>query len=180
MDGWTAWSRKTPYFIFLVILLDADLAIAAVDYRVLSVMRGLREWGRPTDSLSAVASEAAKEPERRAALQELVDLREDRPSFRVFQFLRSHSIFPTPYGYLFVLLVLGMGVKILELPLYVWVIRYLADIRQVMLRGWLSQEEREARYRNQWRWLWGRVALPVADLLFGVCPTFYTRSGPVI
>ncbi|MGB3975431.1 MAG: YidC/Oxa1 family membrane protein insertase [bacterium] len=50
--------------------------------------------------------------------QSQVYLRSDFLSFRLFAFLRSYSIFPTNYAYLFVLIVLAIGVKILEFPLY--------------------------------------------------------------
>lgn len=54
-----------------------------------------------------------------AGLQELVNLRANRISFRLFNFLRSRSAFPRPYAYLFVLLTVGIGVKVLALPLHI-------------------------------------------------------------
>lgn len=56
---------------------------------------------------------------RRAAWQALVDLRSDRLSFRLLAYLHAQSTFPAEYAYLFVFLVLGIGAKILELPLMV-------------------------------------------------------------
>lgn len=55
---------------------------------------------------------------RHAALQSLIDMQSSRLSFRFFQYLRSKSPFPPDYAYLFVLLVLTVGTRLLALPLY--------------------------------------------------------------
>lgn len=56
---------------------------------------------------------------RRAALQGMMDLRADRKSIRLFNFLHGKSFFPPPYAYLFILLALGLAVKVVELPFLV-------------------------------------------------------------
>ncbi|MGD2086298.1 MAG: YidC/Oxa1 family membrane protein insertase [Candidatus Aminicenantes bacterium] len=55
----------------------------------------------------------------REALQPLIENREQDLSFRFFKFLRAHSPFPGSYAFLFIFLVLTIGIKVLELPLYV-------------------------------------------------------------
>ncbi len=69
---------------------------------------------------------------RRAAWQTLVDLRADRLSFRFFQFLRSQSPFPPPYAYLFILLMLTMGVKVLTMPLQVKAAKLGVQMRRLL------------------------------------------------
>jgi membrane protein insertase Oxa1/YidC/SpoIIIJ len=55
-----------------------------------------------------------------AIVQEpLLELRRTDLSFMFFQYVRDRSPFPTEYAYLFVFLVLAMGIKGLALPLYV-------------------------------------------------------------
>ncbi|MCD4786512.1 MAG: YidC/Oxa1 family membrane protein insertase [Candidatus Eremiobacteraeota bacterium] len=53
-----------------------------------------------------------------AALQSLIDMQSSRLSFRFFQYLRSKSPFPKDYAYMFVLLVLTIGTRLIALPLY--------------------------------------------------------------
>ncbi|MFO1432369.1 MAG: hypothetical protein U1F76_19865 [Candidatus Competibacteraceae bacterium] len=53
---------------------------------------------------------------QRLALQSSLDRRSDDLSMRFFRFLWSSSPFPQPYAYLFILLVLTLIVKFLELP----------------------------------------------------------------
>lgn len=55
----------------------------------------------------------------RAANQALVDLRQSQLSFRFFNLLREQSFFPPPYAYLFILLALTLGIKVLSLPLLI-------------------------------------------------------------
>jgi len=66
---------------------------------------------------------------RRAASHALVELNTTRLSFRLFNFLRANSFFPPAYRYLFVLLALAVGVKLLELPLLVRAARATIQIR---------------------------------------------------
>jgi YidC/Oxa1 family membrane protein insertase len=54
-----------------------------------------------------------------AALQGLMDLRAEKKSIRLFNYLHSKSIFPTPYAYLFILLALALAIKVLSLPFLV-------------------------------------------------------------
>lgn len=68
---------------------------------------------------------------RRATSQALIDLRSTELSFRLFSWLRSKSTFPAPYAYLFVLLALSVGVKILALPLYVRAAKLQLQFRQL-------------------------------------------------
>jgi hypothetical protein len=70
------------------------------------------------DGWFVVGSQWVHTDSTRAALQELINLRSDRLSFRVFDFLRQRSSFPRPYSYLFILVVLAAGLKILALPLF--------------------------------------------------------------
>jgi membrane protein insertase Oxa1/YidC/SpoIIIJ len=57
---------------------------------------------------------------RPAALRALVALRSDWLSVRLFDYLKSVSPLPPSYGYLFVLLAVSLGVKILQLP---WIVK---------------------------------------------------------
>jgi hypothetical protein len=120
----------------------AKLAYAAVlrsgagtDFGIAADVRGkvLAISSQDIEGREAYFEALAKEPAReswflvggqwvwstsaRASLQELINLRANRASFRVFELLRSYSTFPAPYAYLFVLLVLGSAVKVLTLPL---------------------------------------------------------------
>lgn len=65
-----------------------------------------------------VSDQWEQDTTRRLAAQALVDMRADQLAFRFFQFLRSQALFPQPYAYLFILLVLTIGAKIVMLPLY--------------------------------------------------------------
>jgi YidC/Oxa1 family membrane protein insertase len=91
---------------------------------------------------------------RRAAWHALVELRADHLSFRFFAFLRAQSLFPTPYAYLFVLLALGIGIKLLELPFYV---KLAAGWRQ--LRRLRPQIQNiQSAYRDDPQTGWQRLA----------------------
>jgi membrane protein insertase Oxa1/YidC/SpoIIIJ len=68
---------------------------------------------------------------RRVASQALVDMRADDLSFRFFQFLRLQSPFPKPYAYMFILLAMTIGVKILALPLYIRTARTAIRMRRL-------------------------------------------------
>jgi membrane protein insertase Oxa1/YidC/SpoIIIJ len=46
-----------------------------------------------------------------------MELRAERPSIRLFSYLQSQSVFPPEYAYLFILLVIGLAAKVLQLPL---------------------------------------------------------------
>jgi YidC/Oxa1 family membrane protein insertase len=59
----------------------------------------------------------ANSTSRKAALGLVMSLRADWLWVRLFEFIRERSTFPTPYTYLFLLLVITVGVKILEFPL---------------------------------------------------------------
>lgn len=52
-------------------------------------------------------------------IKPLLDLRADHLSIRFFRMLWNASIFEKNYAYLFILLVLTLGIKILEIPLYI-------------------------------------------------------------
>lgn len=56
---------------------------------------------------------------RRAALESLLAARSKGISIRFLELVRSWSTFPTAYGYLFVFLVLTLGIKALAFPLHV-------------------------------------------------------------
>jgi hypothetical protein len=58
------------------------------------------------------------------AAQYLLQLHNKELSFRFFNYLRSNSPFSQAYSYLFILLVLTIGIKVLELPLYAKVMKY--------------------------------------------------------
>lgn len=68
---------------------------------------------------------------RRAAWQALVGLRSSYLSFRLFAFLREKSLFPPHLSYLFVLLVLGVGTKLLALPLYFKGAQFMGGLRRL-------------------------------------------------
>jgi len=121
---------KTAYASVVENSAGSDLAVSAdVRLKLLDIPRdnvGARETffsalanepGR--DGWFLVGDEWARTSSVRAALQEVVNLRSDRLSFRFFNFLRSWSTFPAPYAYLFILLTLGIGVKVLALPLQI-------------------------------------------------------------
>lgn len=54
---------------------------------------------------------------RKVALESLVEIRKSTLSFRFFRYVWDHSYFPRPYEYLFILLVVLVFVKLLEIPL---------------------------------------------------------------
>ncbi len=90
-----------------------------------TAIRAIREgWFLVSDKWSWTDS-------RRAVSQTLIDLRSTELSFRFFSWLRSKSTFPAPYAYLFVLLALSVGVKILTLPLYVRAAKLQIQFRQL-------------------------------------------------
>lgn len=68
---------------------------------------------------------------RQAASQALVNLRADQLSFRFFQYLRLRSPLSISYSYLFILLVLAAGAKILMMPLYIKSARATQKARQL-------------------------------------------------
>jgi hypothetical protein len=65
------------------------------------------------------------------ARQPLLDLRAHELSFRFFKYLWSKSPFPGSYAYLFIFLVLTIGIKILELPLYVKTAKLVYQLRKL-------------------------------------------------
>lgn len=114
---------------------------------------------------------------RRAALQALVDSRSGRLSFRLFAFLRSMSTFPTPYGYLFVLLVLGVGVKVLALPLHARTAKLTVQLRRLqpeiqMIQRSYAGDPAAMQQRLLQLWSrhglnpWGGCAVALVDLIF--------------
>ena len=120
---------------------------------------------------------------RRAAWQALVDLRADRPSFRLFSLLRARSPFEPAYGYLFVLAALGIGAKILELPLYVRMSQLQLQLRRLEpevagIRAaygddptLMNRELWELYKRNDVRFL-GGCAVAIVDMVFVLWATF--------
>lgn len=78
-----------------------------------------------------VAEEWVWDTTERVALQALLDLRADQLSFRFFRFLWLQSSFPEPYAYLFILLILTVGIKILELPLFAKAAKFSAQLRRL-------------------------------------------------
>lgn len=68
---------------------------------------------------------------RRAAWQALVDLRGNYLSSRFFAYLRSKSFFPVQLSFLFVLLALTVGAKILSLPFGVKAARFMGQFRRL-------------------------------------------------
>lgn len=56
---------------------------------------------------------------KEAALNELIRLRSDRISFRFFQYMRSYSLFSTRHSCLFILMVLTIGIKTIQFPIYI-------------------------------------------------------------
>lgn len=68
---------------------------------------------------------------RQAANQYLIDCRQTHLSFRVFQLFRSRSPWPDCYAYLFALLVVTIGLKILTAPLHFKRGKFLAVVLRV-------------------------------------------------
>lgn len=56
---------------------------------------------------------------RKVALNELLRIRSDGISVRLFEWLRGYSPFPKPYAYMFILLAIGIGSTILTLPWHI-------------------------------------------------------------
>lgn len=116
---------------------------------------------------------------RRATSQALIDLRSTELSFRLFSWLRSKSTFPTRYAYLFVLLALSVGVKILALPLYVRAAKLQLQFRQLAPEvayinaiydydPQIKQQKLAELYQERGlNVLWG-CAVAVVDLIFVV------------
>jgi YidC/Oxa1 family membrane protein insertase len=74
---------------------------------------------KPADGLFYVGGAWTATDTKRAALQGLMDLRAQKKSIRLFNYLRSKSFFPPPYAYLFILLALAVAIKLLSLPFLV-------------------------------------------------------------
>ncbi len=68
------------------------------------------------------------------AAQHLLQLHDKKLSFRFFKYLWSKSPFPPAYSYLFILLVLTFGIKILELPLFIKTMDNAGKLRYLMPR----------------------------------------------
>jgi len=56
---------------------------------------------------------------RRAAIQNMLDRKSDQISFEFFQYLRAKSPFPKQHSFLYIILFLTLGIKLLALPIYV-------------------------------------------------------------
>ena len=68
---------------------------------------------------------------RRAAWQALVDLRSNYLSFRIFSFIREKSFFPRHLAFLFVLLTLAIGAKLVSLPFYIKTARFMGRYQKL-------------------------------------------------
>ena len=77
----------------------------------------------------------------RAANLGLVDLRKDKISIRILDWLRSNSLFPLPYAYLFALITLALAAKLVELPFLVATVRIHAILKPQIER--IRQETAE-------------------------------------
>lgn len=69
--------------------------------------------------------------DRDTALRHLIELRRNTASFRFFQFINRRSLFDPPAAYMFILLVLCLGVKLVELPLYVRVAAFERELEDI-------------------------------------------------
>jgi membrane protein insertase Oxa1/YidC/SpoIIIJ len=69
---------------------------------------------------------------RRVALNELLRIRSDSLSVRLFEWLRSCSVFPEPYAYVFVLLAISLGSTVLTLPWHIKCGRTAALVRSLL------------------------------------------------
>jgi membrane protein insertase Oxa1/YidC/SpoIIIJ len=113
---------------------------------------------------------------RQQAAQALIELREDRLSFRFFQLLAGLSPIQGPYGYLVVLLALALGVKVLELPLLARTAKFSVRMRprlEALLR--LRESDPEAAqqqlvelYQREGGGTMSGCALSLVDLIFVV------------
>jgi hypothetical protein len=79
-------------------------------YEVMAAQPGADVWARVDGRWTLTTTD-------RAALHGLMELRAERPSIRLFSYLQSQSVFPPEYAYLFILLVIGLAAKVLQLPL---------------------------------------------------------------
>jgi membrane protein insertase Oxa1/YidC/SpoIIIJ len=55
---------------------------------------------------------------RKAAIQNMLNRKSDQLSFEFFQYLRAQSPFPKQYSFLYIILFLTLGIKLLALPIY--------------------------------------------------------------
>ncbi len=114
---------------------------------------------------------------RHDAMKALTDIRADQLSFRFFQFLWSRSLFPKPYAYLFILLVMTIGIKLLEMPLSIKTAKLNVQLRHVNpmiqeIRSKYSddplriQEELSILFRNHNIDLKSGCSVFIVDLIF--------------
>lgn len=108
-------------------------------------LRLLRERDVPTSNdVEKIYKLLAKEPDgwflidnqwswitKTITLEKLLEIRADSPSSRFFNFLYSKSTFPVVYSYLFVFLILTIGIKILELPLLFRTVKFAAYLNHL-------------------------------------------------
>ena len=169
-------AKETPY-------------ASSAAYRV----RVVEQRDRPEEEKEKLYKSISEEPEsegwflasnqwtwdttRRAACRALMDLRGDHLSIKLFSFLRSKSTFPTDYAYLFVLLALGIGVKVLALPLQFRAAELSLQMRKLspeiesIKAAWghdaVAMQQRLAElYKARGLNFWGGCAVTLVDLIF--------------
>jgi YidC/Oxa1 family membrane protein insertase len=173
-------------------------------YAVSAVYRlRMLETGASAEPRESLFKQIAKEPElqgwflnagrwtwsttRHAAWQDLVDLHSDRLSFRLFAFLRSKSVLPPVYAYVFILLVIAAGVKVLELPLMVKAARQAPILRTIAQQTKRIQEtysndpekvgpETMKLYQRYGASPWGGCLTGLVDLIFVIWSFVALRS----
>ncbi len=124
---------------------------------------------------------------RRVASHMLVDVRADELSFRFFQFLREKSPFSASYAYLFILLALTVGAKILEMPLSMGTAKAAVALRRLQPQIQIIQniyssdpmamnQSLMELYKAHGVNVWGGCGVVVVDLIFVIWAMFALGS----